>query len=483
MLDKNITKIIDKVKKINDSCDFCVHEIKLKKKKVIYMYYSSTANDDKISDYLGKSLSLDYKEQKKIDNVFEYLKMTIPNSKLKIIKTYDEIFYYLSCGYTIVLVDGDNKGIAIETKAKLDRSITESTSEPNLKGPKDSFTENYESNIGLIRKRIKDYNLIFNEVNVGRRTKTKVSLIYIKDIASTEKVELLQNKLKNIDIDGIIDSNYIKELLSCGQASFLPRVVSTERPDNVSISLLNGKIAILVENSPFVLLLPSIFADFFKTSEDDYIKPFNATTTRIIRYIAFFIAILIPAFYIAVMTYNMEVLPNLLLTSFAIERESVPFPTVIEVLIMITAYEILKEADTRKPQIMGASISIVGALVLGDAAVTAGIISPIVVIVISLSAVSGMAFSSPDLVNAIRTWRLLFILSACMFGLVGIISLFLVFIAKASSLEVLGVPYFTPLAPFIKKDIKASIVKQKQNKIKNRDSYLTNNLKRIGDGK
>ena len=132
---------------------------------------------------------------------------------------------------------------------------------------------------------------------------------------------------------------------------------------------------------------------------------------------------------------------------------------------------------------MGASISIVGALVLGDAAVTAGIISPIVVIVISLSAVSGMAFSSPDLVNAIRTWRLLFILSACMFGLVGIISLFLVFIAKASSLEVLGVPYFTPLAPFIKKDIKASIVKQKQNKIKNRDSYLTNNLKRIGDGK
>ena len=379
--------------------------------------------------------------------------MTIPNSKLKIIKTYDEIFYYLSCGYTIVLVDGDNNGIAIETKAKLDRSITESTSEPNLKGPKDSFTENYESNIGLIRKRIKDYNLIFNEVNVGRRTKTKVSLIYIKDIASTEKVE------------------------------FIPRVVSTERPDNVSISLLNGKIAILVENSPFVLLLPSVFADFFKTSEDDYIKPFNATTTRIIRYIAFFIAILIPAFYIAVMTYNMEVLPNLLLTSFAIERESVPFPTVIEVLIMITAYEILKEADTRKPQIMGASISIVGALVLGDAAVTAGIISPIVVIVISLSAVSGMAFSSPDLVNAIRTWRLLFILSACMFGLVGIISLFLVFIAKTSSLEVLGVPYFTPLAPFIKKDIKASIVKQKQNKIKNRDSYLTNNLKRIGDGK
>ena len=164
MLDKNITKIIDKVKKINDSCDFCVHEIKLKKKKVIYMYYSSTANDDKISDYLGKSLSLDYKEQKKIDNVFEYLKMTIPNSKLKIIKTYDEIFYYLSCGYTIVLVDGDNKGIAIETKAKLDRSITESTSEPNLKGPKDSFTENYESNIGLIRKRIKDYNLIFNKL-------------------------------------------------------------------------------------------------------------------------------------------------------------------------------------------------------------------------------------------------------------------------------------------------------------------------------
>ncbi len=482
MIDKNIDKVLEKIKTINNSCDFCVHEIKLNKKKIVYMYYESTANDDKISDYLGKSLSNDYKTKKSIKNIFEYLKMTIPNSKLSIITTYDEIFYYLASGYTIILT-GEAKAIALETKAKLDRSITESASEPSLKGPKDSFNENYESNIGLIRKRIKDYNLTFKETNIGRRTKTKVSLIYIKDIADQKKVKELETKLNNIDIDGIIDSNYIKELLSDNQSSFLPRVISTERPDNVSIALLNGKIGILVENSPFVLLLPTVFADFFKTSEDNYVKPVSATITRFLRYLAFFIAILIPAFYIAVMTYDMEILPDLLLTSFAIERESVPFPTVIEVLIMITAYEILKEADTRKPQIMGASISIVGALILGDAAVTAGIISPIVVIIISLSAVSGMAFNNPDLVNAIRTWRILFILSACLFGLIGVISLFIIFITKTSSLEVIGIPYFTPIAPFIKKDVKASIIKQNQSKIKNRDSYLTNNTKRIGDEK
>jgi len=221
--------------------------------------------------------------------------------------------------------------------------------------------------------------------------------------------------------------------------------------------------------------------DFFHSPEDYYLKPLNASITRILRYIAFFIAILVPAFYVAITTYDMEVIPDLLLISFAIERESVPFPTVVEVLLLITAYEILKEADTRKPQIMGASISIVGALVLGDAAVAAGIISPIVVIIISVSAVSGMTFSNPDLINAIRIWRILFILSACLFGLIGMVIMFMFFIAKTSSLEVLGVPYFTPLAPFNKHDFIVSIFRKSQKTNKERTHYLTDNSQRIGD--
>jgi len=483
MIDKKVNVAINKIKEMNDnSCDIATHEVDLSGKKIIYIYLESTCSDDKISNFLGKSLSIDAKREKlTFKNIFDYLKNTIPNSKLKIVDNYDDIFYYLASGFTCILVDGSNEAIALETKGSLDRSLTESTSEPVLKGPKDSFNENYQTNIGLIRKRIKDPNLIFNEVKIGRRTKTKVSIAYIKGIANDKNIKHLQKKLKQIDIDGIIDSSYVREMLVDEQSSFLPRLISTERPDVVSISLLDGKIALLVENTPFVLLLPSVFADFFKSPEDHYLKPLNASITRILRYIAFFIAILVPAFYVAITTYDMEVIPDLLLISFAIERESVPFPTVVEVLLLITAYEILKEADTRKPQIMGASISIVGALVLGDAAVAAGIISPIVVIIISVSAVSGMTFSNPDLINAIRIWRILFILSACLFGLIGMVIMFMFFIAKTSSLEVLGVPYFTPLAPFNKHDFIVSIFRKSQKTNKERTHYLTDNSQRIGD--
>lgn len=483
MIDKNIQKIITTIKDMNDnSCDITVHEVEISGTKCAYIFLESVCSGDKISDFVGKSLSYDAKEKKfTFKNLFNYLKNTIPNCKIKTVKTYDDLFYHLASGFVCVFVEGSNEAIALETKGQLDRAITESTSEPVLKGPKDSFNENYQTNIGLIRKRIKDPNLIFSESMVGRRTKTKVSVAYIKDIADNKKVSQLIKKIEEIDIDGIIDSAYIKEMIVGNQKSFLPRVMTTERPDMVSISLLEGKIAILVENSPFVILLPSVFADFFKSPEDYSIKPFNATVTRFIRYLAFFFAILVPALYIALMTYNMEVIPDLLLISFAIERESVPFPTVIEVLILITAYEILREADTRKPQIMGASISIVGALILGDAAVSAGIISPIVVIIISLSAVSGMAFSDPDIVNAIRTWRILFILASCILGLIGVVIMFTIFIAKTACLETLGVPYLAPLSPFNFKDLIKSLVRKKQKKDPNRFSYLTDNEKRIGD--
>ena len=494
-MDKELDKIINHIKEMNgNSSDINVRYFNIHKEKVAFMFLESVASDDKISNFLGKSLSINVRSKKNIfENLFDNINNTIPNSKVKIIDNYDDIFYHLASGFTCVFVDGYNKAITLETKALLDRSVTEATSEPVLKGPKDCFIENILANMGLIRKRIKDPNLYFEETKVGRRTKTKVIIGYIKDIADEEKVNLLKKKLEKINIDGIIDSNYIKELLTDNQKSFLPRVISTERPDLTAMGLLDGKIAIIVENTPYVLLLPTVFTDFFKSSEDYYTKPFNASFTRILRYIAFFIAILVPAFYIAVTTFNMEIVPSSLLISFSIQRESVPFPTIIEVLILVISYEILREADTRKPQIeadtrkpqiMGASISIVGALILGEAAVSAGVISPIVVIVISISAVSGMGFNDPDITNAIRTWRILFMLAACLFGIVGIVILFIIFITKLNSIEVLGTPYLAPLSPFSLKDFKNSLTRFPQQKIKTRPTYFNKkNINRIGSDK
>lgn len=475
-MDNKLEIIIKKIKEENgNSSDIYSRIFEINGKKVGYIFYESVSSDDKISNYLNKSLGIDIRNKKNIfDNVFNNLKNTIPNSKLKIVDNYDDLFYHLFSGFTCVFVDGYDKCIAIETKTNLDRAISESSSEPTLKGPKDSFNENILSNIGLIRKRIKDKNLIFTEVVVGQRSKTKVNIAYIKDIADEKKVNKLLKKLNNIKIDGILDSSYLKELILETKPSILPQVISTERPDTVTMGLLNGKIAIIVENTPYVLLVPSVLSDFFKSSEDIYSKPFNASFTKVIRYLAFIIAIITPGIYIAVMNYNMEILPNQLLISFAIQKEGVPFPTVVEIMIMIIAYSILREADTRKPQIMGASISIVGALILGDAAVSAGIISPIVVIIISLSAVSGMAFSDPDIINAIRTWRIIFIIFGVMFGLIGIFIITIIFIAKLASLETLGTSYLEPIAPLRLKDWKQDIVRFPIKNLKQRPSYLTN---------
>lgn len=478
MLSKNLDTNILKIESLNqNSCDINKHFIKIKNKMVAYIFLESTSSDDKISNYLGKALSNNIKN---FDDLFFKIKNTIPNSKIKIVDKYDEIFLLLASGFTIILVDCFNKAIAVETKAKLDRGIENSTGEPTLRGPRDSFIENYQTNIGLIRKRIKDNNLIFKECVVGRRTKTKVAISYIKDIADTKLVNKLINKLEKIDIDGIIDSSNLKELLMDNKTSF-PKVISTERPDLVCMNLLNGKIALLVENTPYVLIIPAVFSDFFVSPDDAFLLPINSTITKILRYLAFIFSVVVPGLYIAVMTYNMEIIPNLLLISFSIQKEGVPFPTIIEVLILIVAYEILKEADTRKPHMMGASISIVGALILGDAAVTAGIISPIVVIIISISAVAGMTFSDPDIVDAIRIWRIIFMVAGCILGIIGILIVSIIFIAKLCSIESFNTPYMTPLAPFRFQDLKWVLARASQQTLKFRPFYLTKNSKRVGE--
>lgn len=485
MIDKKIKTVIDTIKQINgESSDISSKELEINGKKIAYIYLESTSGDDKISNFLGKSLSFDVKNKKSnlFENLFKYLENTIPNSKLITVENYDDMFYYLASGFTCILVEGNNKCIAVETKADLNRSISESTSQPVVKGPKDSFTENYQSNIGLIRKRIKDPKLWFKEIKVGRRTKTKISVAYIEDVANDKNVRRILKELEKIDIDGIIDSSYLKELIDTKSKSSFPRVVSTERPDSTCMSLLEGKIAIIVENSPFALLLPGLFVDFFVSPEDYYRNPSNSSITRVLRYIAFFIAILTPAIYVAIVTYNVEVVPNSLLISFSMEREGIPFPTIIEVLILIISYQILLEADTHKPQIMGASISIVGALILGEAAVSAGIISPIVIIIVSIAAIAGMAFTDPDISNAISTWRIIFMIASSLMGLIGVFLVGTFFIIKLCSLDSLDTPYLTPIAPIRLKEWKRSIFRGSQRDLKERPDYLTDkNKTRLGD--
>lgn len=482
-IEKNIEKLIDQIKQDNNnSCDINSRIIKIKNKKIGYIFLESVSSDDKISNFLMKSLNKDILKVNPFENIFNELQNTIYNSKMRIINNYDEIFYYLSSGFTCILVDGYDKIITVETKMKLDRGVQEANTESIVRGPKDGFSENYMINIGLIRKRIKDSNLLFDEIKIGRRTQTKVSITYLKDIVKKEKVTEIKDKLQKMDIDGLIDSGPIRDYLSQKNKSVFPKIISTERPDLCTQAILNGKIVIIVENTPFALIIPGLLIDIFQVSEDNYQEPTNVSITRLLKFLGFIITLITPAVYIAVTTYNFQVIPNNLLTSIAVQRQGVPFPTAIEIIIMLVTFEILRESDIRMPNQMGAAISIVGALVLGEAAVGAGIVSPIVVIVIALTSVSGLLFTDIDVVNAIRIWRFIFIIAATLLGLIGLLIAGIMFITKLASIEYQGTPYLSPLSPFNLEAQKNAIIKYEKTKIKKRPSYLhTKKTKKVGE--
>lgn len=463
--------------KYHNSSDLIIRKIKIKNKIILYVFLESVSSDDKISDFMMKKVS----NISNSLNLFNHLKNSLPNSHIIISSNLDDCFTKLASGFTCLFVEKEKEYLQIETKSILDRGITESTSEAIIRGPKDSFTENIVTNIGLIRKRIKDYNLCFEELTIGKRTKTKVIISYINGIAKEENIKRIKEKLKNINIDGILDSGYIRDFLNSKNNTVFPKLKSTERPDLTSYELLNGKIIIMVDNSPFVLIIPSFLTDYIMNTEDLYQKSGNVNFTRILRFLAFILTIITPGIYIAVTTFNQEVIPDELLISLASQREGVPFPTAVEAFIMMITFEVLRESDIRLPSKMGAAISIVGALVLGEAAVAAGIVAPIVIIVIAITSICGLVFTDIDFVNAIRWWRLIFLIFGALAGIVGIVIASIIFVNKLATISTLNEPFLIPLSPLYFKELKNSITKEPTNKNTKRPIYLTNNTQKVGD--
>ncbi len=387
----------------------------------------------------------------------------------------DDIFYYLFSGFVCIIYN--KKIIVAETKATLDRAINTPMIENNIKGPKDAFTENYQSNIGLIRKRIKSEKLVLEENKIGRRSKTKIGILYVSDIARKDLVNYIKNKLKKIDIDAILDSNYIMEILEDSNKTTFPTMISTERPDLVSYYILQGRIALVVENSPFVLVLPAFIDDFINNIEDVYQKSSDVILTKIVRYIAFFVTIFTPAVYISLITFNQEAIPTELLLSFVAQRKGVPFPAFFEAILMILSFEILREGDYRVPNVAGSTLSIVGALILGDAAVSAGIVSPIMIIVIAITTISGLMFADINMANSLRLWRLILLIFAAVAGLIGVAIGTLLLVIKIASSTSYTKPYTYPIAPLNFTNIMKQIIKRKNiADDKERQKILTDNL-------
>ena len=287
-----------------------------------------------------------------------------------------------------------------------------------------------------------------------------------------KNVDEITKKLKKINIDGILDSGNLIDYLTQNKSSF-PQFQSTERPDIVCQALLDGKIVIIVENCPFTIILPTVFIDYFHTSEDQYQKSVNISFTRVLKIFAFLITLFTPAIYIAITTFDQNTVPDKLLISLAVQREGVPFPTAFEIILLMTIFEILRESDIRSPSGMSAAMSIVGALVLGQAAVDAGIVSPITVIVVAITSICSMIFTDIDFINGIRAWRFIFIIAASFLGLIGVLSASLILLIKLASLENYKTSYLSPFAPFNLKAQKDAIVRFSISHIFKRPKYIS----------
>lgn len=466
-----IDKTIEIIKKdFNNSPDIIFRKIKVKRKEMLLIYNVTLTNSNNINEFILEKLTT-LKKRITRKNIYNHLTNIIPENVIQDVKDKNDLYTKIGSGFTIVIIENE-KPFSIETRQDLSRGISEPLTEQSISGPKDAFTENYQTNIGLIRKRIKTNNLAIKEKTLGKETKTKVAIIYMDNIIEKDLLKDIENRLNNIDIDAILDSTYIKAILEKKQSAF-PTIITTERPDNAALSLLNGKICILAENSPYALVIPTFFSDLFHAVEDNYQNSINVSFTRLIRYAAFILAIILPALHVAITTYDHETIPVTLLINFAAQREGVPFPIIAEALGLTLVFELLRESDIRMPHLSGTAISILGAIVLGDAAVAAGIVSPIMVIIIALSAISSLMFSNIGMVNAIRLWRIIFMLSASIAGIIGIFFASIILITHLSSLKTAAKPYLYPLIPLDKKFLKEVLIKKDISKENKRMKVLT----------
>lgn len=446
-----VSDMLDEIlNRLSNNPDF----VNRKYDKFNILFFETLCDTRNINDFILKYLNCNNNIEK------------ITNFKIVEMNNIDDVITNLYSGFVIIV--NDNKFYSMEFKRALDSGINACENEKILKGPKDGFTENYQTNIGLIRKRLRTDKLRLKEFTVGTKSKTKICVMYVDDIANIDTVNKIIDRINNINIDSIMDSSYIYEYIRKNNSLF-PTAINTERPDMVSYKLLNGKIAIVVENVPNVILIPIFFDEFFHTMEDYYTNTKNATYMRIIRVIAFFITIMLPSLYIALITYNHEIIPPSLLINFATQKDGVPFSTIFEAVMMNIIFEILRETDARTPSTLGSALSIVGALVLGDAAVKAGLVSPIMVIVIAITAISELVFSINDLSNATKIWRLIFIFLASISGILGVYIALILLVSCISNTNSINYPYMYPLSPFDKDDIKDDILLSLKYKMKKRN--------------
>ena len=391
-------------------------------------------------------------------------------------KNIDELCTALLQGKTIKLT-ADGNFILNTTKYEF-RPVSEPPTSVVIKGPREGLTENVKVNDGLIRKRLITKNLVIEDFSVGRETKTAIKVLYLKNIADEKVVKMLKDRLNKIDIDGVVDSFYIENFISEKPTSLFKEVGQSEKPDVVTAKMLEGRVAIIVDGSPIVLTIPFIFIEDLQSSNDYYSNATRATTKRLIRLIGGFTAVFVPGIYIAIILYHYEIIPIKFLVTIINTTQNLPLSPFLEIFFIILLFEILFEASIRMPKYLGVAISIVGALILGDTAVKAGLVSPPGVMVVAISGIT--IYAVPDESDIVSVLRIVFTFLGGILGLQGVITGAIVLISYICNRSSFGVPYMAPYTPFIYADQKDFLIKKNITELVTRPASLNQkNKKRL----
>lgn len=360
--------------------------------------------------------------------------------------TYGELFKMAMSGFIVMLVDGVTQAIAVGVQGYNFRSVSEPSSETNVRGSHEGFVEPVRINISLVRRRIKSTELKFEKMTLGERSSTDIYLVYMRDVVSEEMLLAIRRKLGRAKLNIVLNSGYLQPFLEGKPLSFFSGVGTTERPDTLAAKVSEGRIGILVDGTPFALVVPTLFSEYFQSMDDYAYRPYYTVFIRALKYVAFFGSMLLPGTYVGVVTFHPELLPSSLLFNLAASMESTPFPLMFEALFLMLLYEIMREAGLRLPQAVGHAVSIVGGLVIGDVAVRAGLVSTSMVMLVALTAIS--SFVVPMLYEPLMVLRFIFIIIGGMLGLFGLALAFAALMINLCALDSQGVPITAPVTPF-----------------------------------
>lgn len=452
-------------------------------RSAVLIFITGLVDTKLINETVIKSL-MNIKDIPADDLTTGYAAETLKNHFLEIanidaISTIGEVVFTLLNGNSVFLLDGDIDALQIKTPGWKDRNVEDTTIERVIRGPKEGFNENIITNTALLRRKIKSPKLKVEEHILGRLTQTKINICYIEGIADDGIVKEVRERIVRIDMDSILESGYVEELIEDTPYTLFPQIQHTERPDKAAAGILQGRIAILVDGTPFVLLAPAIMVQFFQSCDDYYERYPTAIAVRYLRYTFMAIALLLPGVYVAIISYHKEMIPTPLFISIIQAAHGVPFPVFIEALIMEIVFEVLREAGIRLPGPANQTVGIVGVLVIGDASVRAGIVSPVMVVIIAITAIASFSIPSYDMGYTIRILRFVMLVLGAFLGLYGIMLGILALLIHLASLRSFGVNYLSPIAPVNFKDLKDVIVRFPWWAMSERPSFANkNNLHR-----